>query len=94
MLVKNSTDSKTKKQILTLCNKQDWFLGSITHAQTWDVATLDDITTPNTESLRTVLMDIRTKDKKGKLYLGVKKDTRDNGVFLHSRPLWKLKAAT
>ena len=30
--VKNTTDSKTKKQILTLWNKQDWFLGSITHA--------------------------------------------------------------
>ena len=34
--VKTNTNSKTKAQILKLRNKQDWFLGSITHAQSWE----------------------------------------------------------
>ena len=81
LAVKNSTDSKTKNQILALRNKQDWFLSSVTHAQTWEIATLDKITNPNTKSLRTLLMNIKTKDKKSNLFLSVNEDARGDGIF-------------
>ena len=79
--VKPNTNSKTKAQILKLRNKQDWFLGSITHAQSWDIQTLDDVTTPNTKSLRTFLMHIKTMDKASTLYLGINEDYRSDGHF-------------
>ena len=81
LAIKNSTDSKIKNQILSLRNKQDWFLGSVTHAQTWEIATLDKITGDNTETLRTLLMNINTKDEKSTLFLGVNKDNQGDGVF-------------
>ena len=81
LAIKNSTDSKTKNQILALRNKQDWFLGSVTHAQTWEIAELDKVTSTNTKTLRTLLMDIKIKDTKSTLFLGVNNDRRGDGVF-------------
>ena len=45
------------------------------------LATIDKITKTNKQNLRTLLMDIDTKDKKSKLYLGINEDTRGDGVF-------------
>ena len=81
LAIKNSTDSKTKNQILSLRNKQDWFLSSITHAQTWEIATLDKISFPNTNSLSTLLMNIKKKDTKSNLFLSVNEDSRGDGTF-------------
>ena len=78
-----NTNSKTKAQILKLCNKQDWFLGSIIHAQSWDIQSLDDVTTPNTKSLRTLLMNIKMMNNKSTLYLGINVDFRGDGHFFH-----------
>ena len=49
------------------------------HAQTLEIVTLDKITSPNTKSLRTLLMNIKTKDKKSN-FLGVNEDAQGDGV--------------
>ena len=42
---------------------------------------LNNIAKPNTKPMRTLLMNIKTKDRKGTLYLGINKYTRGNIVF-------------
>ena len=66
---------------MKLQNKQYWFLGSITHTQSWNIKTLDDVSTPNIKSLHTLLMNIKMIDNKSTLYLGINEDYCGDGHF-------------
>ena len=77
-----STNTRTKKQIQDLRKKQEWFLASITHAQTWDIQYLDKVISPNTKSLREMMMNFKTKDKTSPLFLSINEDRRGDGFFV------------
>ena len=79
--IKNSTDSKTKGQILSLRNKQDWFLGSITHAQSWDIATLEKNYRTKQGYTSYLTNEYENKYEKIQLYLGINEDVCDNRVY-------------
>ena len=77
-----STNTRTKRQIQDLRKKQEWYIASITHAQTWDIQHLDKVIDPNTKSLRELMTAFKTKDKESPLFLGNNKDKRGDGYFV------------
>ena len=78
--ITKDTTSYTKQKILALKTKQDWFLSSIEHATSFEITTLDRQSSRNEGSLRDYVMEMKTRDGKHALYLGVNEDPRGSGI--------------
>ena len=67
-----------RKDIIVLRSKQDWFLNSISHGNTWELTQIDNMNKNDHYHLRQTLMNLQTTDKKSYLFLGINRDEREN----------------
>ena len=71
--------SHLRQDILKLRSKQDWFLHSIAHGTSWEFTTIDNMSKSDKFNLRQTLMQLKTKDEKAYLFLGINYDEKESG---------------
>lgn len=74
--------TKLRDGALVLRNKQVWLSDSIGHGQTWDIFNLDTIIKDHNISLRSMLMQIISKEDNKQLFMGINKDRFDDKHYI------------